>query len=287
MIRYEPGEIEATTNEAVKVPPEIVQLSVVTIVPLSAHEVSLGEKPVPVTETAAPTGADVGLKVTDAEELDVPTVNVAEAESLSGLPVAVMVYVLTPTAATVNEPVNVPAEIEHVSDNTGVPISEQEESAALNPVPDTSTTAPGSAEDGLNVIWSPLSPTVRIADAESSLGKPVTATAYSEAATFATTNDADKEPPEIEHVYVLAPLLMTSQLVSAVEKPEPETTTVVPTAADEGDNVMVREDVPVIVKTADAESPPGLPTTLIVYVPAPVVATVNVPDNVPPEMMQV
>jgi hypothetical protein len=99
---------------------------VLTIVPLNVQEVSLEEKPVPVTETAVPTFAVVGLKVMDAVPLDVPRVNVVEVESSSGVPVAVMVYAFTATSATVKEPVNVPSEIEHVSDITGVPVSEQE-----------------------------------------------------------------------------------------------------------------------------------------------------------------
>lgn len=180
-----------------------MQLWLLTIVPLNAQEVSLDEKPVPVTETVVPTCADVGLKVMDAMPLVVPRVSVAEAESSSGVPVAVMVYVLTATSATVNEPVNVPSEIEHVCDVTGVPVSEQDVSAVLKPDPDTSTTPPGSAEEALNVICAPLPPAAAI------------------------------------------------------------------------------------VKLVAAESPPGLPTAVIVYVPVLAAATVNVPVNVPPETEQV
>jgi len=69
--------------------------------------------------------------------------------------------------ATVKEPVRAPPEIEHVAATTGVPVSEQEESPVLKPEPETSTIAPGAAVDGLNVIWSPLSPTEKIVDVES------------------------------------------------------------------------------------------------------------------------
>jgi len=62
---------------------------------------------------------------------------------------------------------------------------------------------------------------------------------------------------------------------------------VVPTAADEVLNVTLGDVVAVIVKLADAESPPGLPTTVTVYVPVSATATVNVPVNVPLEMEQV
>lgn len=94
--------------------------------PLSVHEVSLVENPFPTTVTVAPTAGEVGVKDMDAAPLSVPTVNVVDAESSSGMPFAVIVYELTPTSPTVNEPVNVPSEIEHVADVTGVPDSEQE-----------------------------------------------------------------------------------------------------------------------------------------------------------------
>ena len=209
MTRYEPGVTDATTNDPVKVPSDTVQLCVSTTVPLSVQEVSLDEKPVPDTETVVATLADVGLKVRDNDGLDVSTVSVADAESPSGMPVAVTVYAPTPTFAIVKEPVNAPSEIEHASEVTGEPVSKQEVSAVLKPVPDTSTTAPDSPEDGINVIWRPVSPTAKVADAESPLGRPVTMTGYSEAATFATTNEADRIPSEIEQVDEVAALLDT------------------------------------------------------------------------------
>ena len=97
----------------------------VTIVPLRVHAVSLDEKPVPVTVTVVAALAEVGLKVTDATLFDVPKLSVAEAESPSGLPVAVMVYALAAIFATVNEPVNVPSETEHVPEDTRLPASVQ------------------------------------------------------------------------------------------------------------------------------------------------------------------
>jgi hypothetical protein len=75
--------------------------------------------------------------------------------------------------------------------------------------------------------------------------------------------------------------------VSEVENPEPDTSTVLPTAADEVLNVTVGDVPAVIVKLLDAESSPGLPTAVIVYVPVLAAATVNVPVKVPPEMEQV
>ena len=125
MTKYDPGAIDATMNDAVKAPSYIVQLCVVTIVPLRVHAVSLDEKPVPVTVTVVAALAEVGLKVMDAAPAEVPKLSVAEAESPSGLPVAVIVYALPTIFATVNEPVNVPSEIEHAPEDTGLPNSVQ------------------------------------------------------------------------------------------------------------------------------------------------------------------
>jgi len=48
---------------------------------------------------------------------------------------------------------------------------------------------------------------VKVAVAESELGRPVAVIEYSDAATLATTNEADRVPPEMEHVDELAALL--------------------------------------------------------------------------------
>ena len=125
MTKYDPGVTDATMNDAVKAPSYIVQLCVVTIVPLRVHAVSLDEKPVPVTVTVVAALAEVGLKVMDAAPADVPKLSVAEAKSPSGLPVAVIVYVLAAIFATVNEPVKAPSEIEHVPAVTGLPANVQ------------------------------------------------------------------------------------------------------------------------------------------------------------------
>jgi len=89
--RYAPGDTEATTNEPARLPPEIEQLSDVMIVPLSVQDVSVDEKPEPVTETADATLPEFGVNVIDAAALEVPKVSVAELESSSGVPVAVTV----------------------------------------------------------------------------------------------------------------------------------------------------------------------------------------------------
>ena len=65
MIVYVPAAMLATTNEAVRVPPEIVQVEVPTGLPDNEQLVSLDENPVPPTKTTTPTFADVGVRVID------------------------------------------------------------------------------------------------------------------------------------------------------------------------------------------------------------------------------
>lgn len=103
---------------------------------------------------------------------------------------------------------------------------------------------------------------------------------------MATVNDPEMIPAEIEHVEELTGLPDNPQPVSDEEKPEPETSTTAPTEAE----VVLRLTVgapPWIVKLADAESAPGDPVAVIVYVPALSDATVKLPVNVPPETEQV
>ena len=75
--------------------------------------------------------------------------------------------------------------------------------------------------------------------------------------------------------------------MSATEKPEPETSIVVPMVADDVLNVTLGDATPVSVKLADAESSPGLATAVIVYVPASAVATVNEPLRAPSDIEHV
>jgi hypothetical protein len=93
------------------------------------------EKSVPVTSTDAPTGAEVELSVIDGGAPLI--VKLAEAESLPGLPLAVIVYVPDAIEATVNVAVSAPLEIEQVEVVTGLPDSEQAVSLARKPEPDT------------------------------------------------------------------------------------------------------------------------------------------------------
>ena len=90
-----------------------------------------------------------------------------------------------------------------------------------------------------------------------------------------------------EQVDEVAALLDTLQLVSDVEKLEPETSIVAPTDPEELLNVMLGDDPTPIVKLVDAESPLGLPTAVTVYEPLLAEATVNVPVIIPPDMEQV
>jgi len=82
----------------------------------------------------------------------------------------------------------------------------------------------------------------------------------------------------------MAPLDNT-QVVSLVEKPDPDTVTVVPTGAEAGLSVIDRVRA-LTVKVAEAESPVD-PITVTEYVPAATLATTNEAVNVPPETAQV
>ncbi len=79
VIVYAPAATLATTKEALNVPPETLQVDVLTGLPNKEHAVSLMEKPEPETRTVAPTRAEVGLSVIDAVER--MTVRVTDAES--------------------------------------------------------------------------------------------------------------------------------------------------------------------------------------------------------------
>ena len=68
MIVYVPVDILATTNEAVKVPPETEHVMDPTGLPESEQLESLDEKPEPDTETVEPTFAELGLSVIAGEE---------------------------------------------------------------------------------------------------------------------------------------------------------------------------------------------------------------------------
>jgi hypothetical protein len=157
----------------------------------------------------------------------------------------------------------------------------QEVSLEEKPDPDTRTFDPASPELGLKVIDVVPLPTTKVAEAESSLGLPVAVIVYAaETATLATRNDAYKVPPEIEQLVVPTGVPDIEQLVSAVEKPDPATSTDVPTGAEVGLSV-IDEGAPLTVKLAEAESPPGLPVTVIVDPPDAIEATVNVAVNAP------
>jgi hypothetical protein len=66
--------------------------------------------------------------------------------------------------------------------------------------------------------------TVNVAKAESEAGLPVAVTVYELGATFATTNVADSEPPEIEQLNeAIEPASLNEHVVSPDEKPEPDT----------------------------------------------------------------
>jgi len=99
------------------------------------------------------------------------TAKVAVAESPTGLPVEMIEYDPTGTLATVNEPANVPPEIEQVELLTGLPDNEQVVSVDENPEPEITAVAPTVAETGVKVTLGPLNR--KVAEAESPVGLPV------------------------------------------------------------------------------------------------------------------
>jgi hypothetical protein len=88
-----------------------------------------------------------------------------------------------------------------------------------------------------------------------------------------TVKEPDNVPLEIEQLGELTTLPDSEQPESLEEKLEPETCTVVPAGPEVGLSTIDRE--PVTVKTAEAESPIGLPVTVIVYAAAGTLATMN------------
>ena len=114
-------------------PLEMEQLELLTGLPDNEQLVSVEEKPEPDTSTVAPTEAESGLSAID---VALVTVKLAEAESLPGLPLAVIVYAPGVTSPTVNVAVNVPPETEHVDTPTGLPDSVQVVSLARKLEPD-------------------------------------------------------------------------------------------------------------------------------------------------------
>ena len=116
----------------------------------------------------------------------------------------------------------------HVCVAIGAPVKLTHVAAGLNPEPDTWTVVPAGPELGLKIIVGPS--TVNVAEAESVAGLPVAVMTYALGATAATTNEAVRTPPDTEHVKLeIEPVSLNVQVVSPVEKPEPDTLTVDPT----------------------------------------------------------
>jgi len=90
----------------------------------------------------------------------------------------------------------------------------------------------------------------------------------------------------MEQLVVSTGLPDNEQLVSAVEKSNPVTSTDAPTGA-EVELSVIDGDAPLTVKLAEAESPLGLPLAVMVYVLDAIEATVNVAASAPPAIEQV
>jgi hypothetical protein len=104
----------------------------------------------------------------------------------------------------------------------------QFESSVEKLVPEICTAPPGAAVCGSSVIVGVPGPTWNTAFAESSLGLAVAVTLYEPAGTSATTNCAVKVPSVIVQVGELTGCPDKEQLVSFVEKSDPETLIVAP-----------------------------------------------------------
>jgi hypothetical protein len=135
-------------------------------VPEIVHEVSLAANPLPLTVTTVPSGPELGVR-----EIEGPvTVNVAEPESPSGVPLTVIVYGPAATLPTVKlvPALIAPPVIPHaVGEMTTPPVPEIVHAVSLtpNPVPVTVTTVPSGPELGVRAILGPV--TVKKALAES------------------------------------------------------------------------------------------------------------------------
>ena len=115
---------------------------------------------------------------------------------------------------------------------------------------------------------------------------PVTKTKYEPVAPEATVNEPDITPPATAHVgFAIRPLGPEDmvQLVSATEKPEPNTITTVPGAPEAGFRVIAG----VTVKLAPTRSPVGYPVTFRDFKPRIAVdRTWNFPFRFPPVIAQ-
>jgi hypothetical protein len=101
-----------------------------------------------------------------------------------------------------------------------LPINAQFVSLSEKPEPITLTSVIAAPDDGLRVMLSDS--TVKLADAESPAGVPAAVTQHMPA-TLATVNIPFKIPLETEQVGDATTLPDIEQVVSLVEKPEPET----------------------------------------------------------------
>ena len=103
------------------------------------------------------------------------------------------------------------------------------------------------------------------------------------AVTLATVKDPVKLPAERVQDCDTTEPPDKLQEVSLREKPDPDTVTLAPISAEEG---LKKIDAPLIAKGAEAESPYGLPVTVIVYAAGVIDVMLNDADNTPFEIEQ-
>jgi hypothetical protein len=105
--------------------------------------------------------------------------------------------------------------------------------------------------------------TVKLAETEIPLGLLVAVIAYGPVVTFATTKEPDNSPLESEQSSEVTTLPESVQFASVDGKTEPETWTPAPTGAEVSFSDNDGEEF-VTVKVCEAQSPAGIPVTVIV-----------------------
>lgn len=105
--------------------------------------------------------------------------------------------------------------------------------------------------------------TVKLAEADSPLGLPVAVIVYGPVVTFATTKEPDSSPFESEQFAEVTTSLDNVHFASFEGKPEPETWTPAPAGAEVSFSESDGGEL-VTVKVCEAQSPSGIPVTVIV-----------------------
>jgi hypothetical protein len=203
-----------------------------------------------------PGGPELGVRVIVGPII----VNVAEAVSAAGFPVAVITYEPAGMLATTNEAVSMPPDTEHVKlEIEPASLSAHVVSPVEKPAPDTWTVDPTWVEVGLRAIAGELLANWKFADAGMP-GAPGFAVIVYEPGVPPGIKVPVRMPPVREHDCVTIGSPVNVQPIAVGSKPDPVTRTVIPAWPIVGFKVMVGV---MTVKTADATSLVGVPLTVI------------------------